>query len=219
MLKKIGFATLVVALSSSVALAADPFDWTGWYVYTQGGNANADLMLEATATSPSADLPLPFSPSGGLPGAGVEFDYQIEHFVFGFDLSGLSGTTSEYTKLANQTEYTVYISDIYTSGIKLGAAFENWLFYGEAGLASAELDMTEFTDGELYEFDEQRAKGTYYGFGVEYAINEYWILGTEYNHIELEDKILTGHYKAKTRTRNLKDTEIDTLVAKLIFKF
>lgn len=202
---------------------ADLSDWTGWYVSGQLGAGNGELLLSAPVAFPRPGLPWGGSPSGAFAGVGATASYQLDSFVLSLDTAFLAGDMSERrTDLPAPNYFDIHIRDVFTIGPRLGVAVDEWQFFVEAGFASAEIGLDMNSDGFDYTMKSKRSNGTYIGLGLEYAINENWYFGAEYNHVELNDVTLNGH-----RTLNLafpaavdvSDIRFDTIVAKIIYKF
>lgn len=234
MLKKFGLAAAV--LCSSVVLAqgadktgeaymsVDQFHWSGWYVGIEAGFGSGDVNLIDAPTFTIIDLPASFSPDGALGGVTSGVNWQSGDWVFGLEASWLGGTL-EQTRTLSLGDYTVSMKDIVTIGPKIGLAVDDWLFYGEAGYASAEVDLTVVLNaangGATHDFFEERTDGYYVGFGMDVALDDNWIMGAEYNHLELEDVNL---YNAATAVAaslggTASDTSVDIIKLKFTYKF
>lgn len=232
MLKRTGLAAVLLLSAASYAQAADmaspmvsygeQFDWTGWFIAGHAGFGSSDATGVAVAGNPNADFPMTFSPDGALGGLSTGYNIQSGDWVFGVELSWLGGKLED-TKVGsvNGVTFTPTIDNIFTVGPRIGFAVDNIHFYGEAGFASGDIDVSAFGGGNTLEADNKRANGYFVGAGIEYALDENWILGAEYNHIELKDVTLDvvqnpGNIPGQT---GINDLSVDTITAKIAFKF
>ena len=125
-MKKVLLAALMAGVASS-AMAADlptrkgpppapayyapPFSWTGFYVGVNGG-------LGAAAAGGGAFG----SPSGGLVGGTVGYNYQIGQFVIGAEGAGLGGSQARAAASTFVGSYSNKVDDTVTARARAGIA-------------------------------------------------------------------------------------------------
>lgn len=232
MLKKGALAAVLFLSTASFAVAADStmavmdhsdqFDWTGWYVTGQAGFGSGSSTLVATAATPNPDLPLAFSPSGALGGLAAGYNMQNGNFVFGVELGWLGGKINDSKTGASATAYTVNLDNIFTVGPRIGVAMDDVLLYAEAGFATATVSGEGVKLGTAVAITGDRAIGYYVGAGVDFALDSNWVLGAEYNYINLGDKtygVVQTLPAPATGTMNVNDVSVNTLTLKLSYKF
>jgi outer membrane immunogenic protein len=82
----------------------------------------------------------------------------------------------------------------YRCAALIGMTWDNWLFYGKAGLAGggADLSVTQTTStGGAFSASQQRV-GWIAGVGFEYAATRNWVLGLEYDYVDLGTENYAG---------------------------
>lgn len=148
---------------------AQAFDWSGFYV---GANAGVDFNGEF-GTNFSGNLD---KDTGFIGGGVVGYNYQIDNFVFGVegDLNYLSGEATSGTTSAE-------LDFLGTFTARAGyTPFDRLLAYVEGGLAVGRTDLS--LGGAS---DQDISTGYVVGAGAEYALNDKWITGVEYNYVDL----------------------------------
>ncbi len=131
---------------------------------------------------------------GGF-GVRVGYDWQSSNVVYGLvadvsgvdvrdSVSGFSTTPAAYT-------FTRQVDTLASIRARLGYVVNDWLIYGTAGYAWAEIDRTFATTNALNSFaatDGDDGSGAQYGLGFEKRINDRWKVGVEYLHTMLDDE-------------------------------
>jgi outer membrane immunogenic protein len=175
--------TAGVALSSSTALAADPyvdpaFDWSGHYFGLQAGY----VWGESNHTDAGGTTTGDFDMDGFAGGLTLGWNFQSSNLVFGlesdFSLSDVDGSTNNGCGAAGCHTEIDWFS---TSRGRLGFAFDNALLYATAGLATADVDAS--TSGLASNSD--MLFGWTAGAGVEFAFNQNFSLKAEYLYMDL----------------------------------
>lgn len=195
--------TSTTALAGGVAPApqppvvipvADVTDWTGVYVglgYSSVSNGTMEYNNIATQFEYL---------EGEMESFFIGYNYQFSNnFVVGGELnysSGLEGVTGFPTE---------FLDDILSVRLRGGYAFGNLHAYGFAGYAVSEYSIPVLpaqwdVDGETY------------GLGVEYMINDRFIVGLEYARWNLSGD--TGLAVGQTQT-----SEIDAITLRAAFHF
>jgi outer membrane immunogenic protein len=195
-----------------------PPTWTGCYVGVNGGWgwARSDFTAEPgfpTATPPFGTIggPPGFEVSkdlsGGIFGGHVGCQYQWANFVFGVEASAdwtdIRGSTTAapvfppFTEL-EPTSFDTRVKWLATATPRLGWAWGSWMYYVKGGLAAAQDDLTitrlqgnPFFIGDSFSVTESRIGWTV-GTGFEWMFAPGWIVGVEYNFVDLGRDLHSG---------------------------
>ena len=196
------------------------YDWNGWYIGGQLATSDAETTLTAIGNPRVSGLPADYSPNGIIRGVTGGVNWQSGDWVFGLEASWMGAGKIEGTQAPWAPPYfvTTKISDIYTVGPRVGYTNGRLLIYAEGGYASAELDIDAVNIGPGLNPQAKRSEGHFLGAGLDWAINENLIWGLEYNHIELDDKMLSDSISVNTFNTNFGDVEVDTFSVKLTVK-
>jgi outer membrane immunogenic protein len=201
-----------LALAADMPVNAQPFlppravvhnDWSGCYVGLQGGGGWGRTEFTNTInTTAFGDL----SPgdslttdthSGFIGGGQVGCNYQLAFWVFGvegsFAAANIKGDLHN-TVFGNplvgapDDVFTTKINSIGTVTGRVGYAWNNWLLYAKGGYAGANV---EFSVSDTNGFNQGSGSETTWrsgwtaGTGLEYGITPNWIIGIEYDYINL----------------------------------
>lgn len=218
--------------TSTVSFSPEPArNWTGLYIggHVGGSSARSDWMFQQDewpwTNSPNS---IPFrSKTSLLGGAQAGFNYQLGSIVTGIEgtWSGLNHKTtiiSPYFPLSD-TE-TTKISNLFTIAGRLGVTWDRVLFYGKGGWAGGEVELSAAsTSGGLSAWNpgSRIRSGVIVGAGFEYMLTQNFILGIEYNHIDLGRANYTAYNTGvDTSLTSVDDkTKLDTVVGRLSYKF
>lgn len=112
---------------------------------------------------------------------------------------------------------------LFTVGPRLGWAFsDNWMAFVTGGYATWNAETRSINNVTDVTFDQTRRRhdGWFIGGGIEYAITRSWIVGVEYQHIELDTErhISSASGIVDVNTRDI-DLTADIVRARLSFKF
>jgi outer membrane immunogenic protein len=166
--------------------------WTGSVVGIQGQWSNWVLGLEASYSAP--------------------FDSKYE--------SSNPGTADCTPVIAGST-CNAKIDRVWTGGAKVGYAFGNWMVYGAGGYAGGRIKENTAFNGVVGSISKENHSGWYAGAGVDYFVTRIWysdlILGLEYRHIELSDKLHNND--AGPAFNKTFGGDIDMIMAKATFKW
>jgi outer membrane immunogenic protein len=227
-------ATLLL-VSAAVAGITSPVaaqNWSGLYIGTSVGAAWGKLDWQYTTDMvPSDLLGLTRHPDGGIVGGHIGIQRQWDRTILGLEASysaGAFGGIDERGSGAPVFDMIepgisgrsyAQISNLFTVGPRLGWAPGNWMLYVTGGYARARVttsdSLIEFGTEFQLTADKQTHGGWFLGGGVEYAMTPNWILGLEYTHVDLEEKI----HSADTVLVRTVDPEVDIVRARLSFKF
>ena len=150
------------------------YNWTGIYVGAHAGGGRADLGVGDTGT-------------GFIGGGQVGYNYQINQWVFGLE-ADVAGSGIKNNLLTIGTPFGLVTANFNWNSLttltsRFGYAFDNWLVYGKAGGAWADVSVSVNTP-----FFGASAGGTASGWvagvGAEYAFRNNWSAKVEYNHFD-----------------------------------
>jgi outer membrane immunogenic protein len=207
-------ATVAVTGFSFVASAADmptkapvyrapmatTYNWSGCYIGLNagGGWARTEFVNTVNTTDFGHLLPgegFAYSYDGFVGGGQIGCNYQVNQWVFGvegtFDGSSIKGDANNLAIL-NDDIFTTKISSLATVTGRIGYAWNNVLLYAKGGYAGARVQFsvsdTCCVDGSSpmgagSQSDWQ--SGWTIGGGLEYGLTPNWIIGAEYNYIDL----------------------------------
>ncbi len=202
------------------------YDWSGIYTASSIGgaweNINGTSLGGATANTDGTQ---------GWLGSHVGYQKMFGAWVFGIEGGYSTPFTSKYNHQSGGTgdcsavgaafQCNSRINDVWTIGGKAGYAFGNWMVYGAGGYANGRVEETTSLGGVVGSGSKENQSGWYAGAGVDWYVTRIFysdlILGVEYRHIALDDKLhsdLGG--PAFNKTFN---SDIDTVMLKATFKW
>jgi outer membrane immunogenic protein len=171
--------------------------WAGFYVGASAGFGAGDvadkltinteeLGFPSTATSKSED-----DIRGAIYGAHIGYVWQIGHIVAGLE-AGINGADVDGSvEVFNgegiiNTELNWYA----TAVARLGYAQGSWLLYGFGGIAWGSVDTkgVDGFNGETFGSGGTDHIGWTAGLGVEYALNDRFMIRAEYAHVDLGEE-------------------------------
>ena len=211
----IGFASIASAADmpakAPVYKAAPPVvmnDWSGIYVGVNGGwtRNNFDWAFDpALAGAPNQQFSL--DKSSATIGGHVGIQKQFGLWVLGVELAynSIGGEWARHSGFGVGAAFADARMDrLWTVGPRIGyAGLNNWLLFVDGGYANARVQTravsfaTGLEDPSLATDTTQN--GWYLGAGAEYRIWSNLILGLEYQHIDLRNKL---HVTAAGGTNN-----------------
>jgi outer membrane immunogenic protein len=186
-------------------IAPAAFSWTGLYAgasVSYGiGRSDAEATIEdEEEEGPEDDINIRVGDwwsGGALLGGHVGYQMQFGAFVVGAELaahwSGVEGDdTATITGGFGTIEGSLGtdLNWLTTARLKAGVAFDRALIYGIGGLAYGDVENSvSFTvPGTSRSWSNSEGSlGWTLGAGLEYAITDNWIIGAEYQHVELGD--------------------------------
>jgi outer membrane immunogenic protein len=127
-------------------------------------------------------------------GGHIGAQYQLKWLVLGGEIAIFKGPHDEQSKPSPAfPTFDRWSADIHTvlkAVVKAGYAYDRFLFYGKGGYAGALVD----TDAQTlagpngigtHVKTSQWQSGWTAGGGVEYALSKHWIVGAEFNYLDL----------------------------------
>ena len=155
---------------------APVFSWTGFYIGINGGGGWGRSQWDGVDK---------FNISGGLIGATIGYNWQINQFVLGaegdIDWSGIGGSTT-FACAPGCTTRNHWLSTVRG---RLGYAFDRVLVYGKGGAAMAadRYDVSGSFTGIPFGFTGLENRfGWTAGAGVEWAFTPHWSVNVEYDY-------------------------------------
>ena len=157
------------------------YNWGGVYFGINGGYGFGNSKWSNTL-NPAGSTGT-FKINGGLVGATVGANFQVDAFVFGLegdiDASDIHGSnTGTFCPIACETKNT-WLSTIRG---RFGYAVDRVLFYGTAGGA-----LGNIQSGVNGHFDNPTKAGWTAGVGLEAAFTDNWTARAEYLYVALQD--------------------------------
>ena len=236
-MKKVFLATAALVFSAPAVAAdlgpvmAEPvapaytFSWSGFYL---GGNlgygwGDSDLEFNTAgffnlAPGDSAG----FDIEGFVGGAHVGYNWQIDNLVFGIEtqisFSGIDGSGISPFFPATDSFHTD-VDWYWSIAPRLGFAWDNLLFYAEAGYAGGNVETTLIAGGQDSFSDDSYQSGWTVGLGIDYAISPNWVVGLSYNYVDLGSAHSSGLTAAGNSTDQDNDVDFSTVKARLSYKF
>jgi outer membrane immunogenic protein len=195
------------------ALPPQPFTFTGFYA---GGTVGGALGSSKYTESPSgtfAALPptalaniaavgtSSTAPRGVIGGAEIGYDWQVGHFVLGFetDFSGWDMSSSAGVRGVGSpaTTFSSTISTksnwLFTARPRAGFVNGNMLLYLTGGLAVSSIDFSQSillggTGPTLAGSSSSTQAGWTAGGGIEYALSWNWMIKAEYLYVRFPNQ-------------------------------
>lgn len=172
------------------------FSWSGAYVGVHGGGGWGNMDISESVPAIPLTFTDGFDASGGLGGIQVGANKQFGNWVVGGELSlsgaGISGSTGpECLDLGViEAECEARINWLVTGLVRLGYAYDRWLFTGSAGWSIAGADYQfsgDFGVPATYGVSDTM-DGFTYGAGFNYAVTNAISLGVEYLRADLSSE-------------------------------
>ena len=184
----------------------DVFDWTGFYIGVHGGyGVGVVNVLDMTEDDPINGIfdydDFSFPVDGGLLGASLGANYQMDNWVLGIEVDGqwsnIDGNRTfpdaifEDPSAAFDTSFDTSLAAFGTARVRLGMAADRLHLFVTGGGAAGVIDTTlsfppsgggpvVFTDS-----DQEVHVGAAVGVGAEYAVTDNLIVGAGYQLVHL----------------------------------
>jgi len=202
--------------------------WSGVYAGFQAGGAWSDTGWTFPFVdnfNAAAGQHFSTNPDGALVGGQLGINQQIGGFLLGAELSFV-GTSTHETLLGPEgfaeERFKTIASSLLTATGRAGVVLDKNLFYGKAGYASANLDVSAVSGPPIAGISavaNHREDGWTAGAGWEYRIGRSLVFGIEYDYIDLSGSrfsSLTGGTVAGLPFRvDLDDLHMQTVTARL----
>jgi outer membrane immunogenic protein len=235
----LGTSIAIAAAISSTAAFADVYQpraayappimsWTGFYIGGHIGGAWSDGEWSDVTFSNLAFTGERFdhSISGFIGGGQIGYNQQFGNFVLGVEatLSGADLNREFNSVLFPTVSFSTDINTIATVTGRFGVAGAQWLFYGKAGWAGAQVEASGRNADpaalDRFHFDDWR-NGWTVGAGLEYKIARNVSVGVEYSFIELNNETDNGLSRVAALPVTLRDHDMQkqSVTARLNFQF
>ncbi len=145
-------------------VAQRSFDWTGFYVGLQGGQASADAVPFASWTAP------PYELSGNYYGAHAGYLHDFGSVVVGGELR-----YDNLSDVAITTPVDIGGKSLVAASLRAGYDLGRVLPYATVGY------------GQFTADDDDKSNGMLYGVGADFAVTDHWRLGVEALRFEFKD--------------------------------
>lgn len=217
---------LIGAAFGTPSAKADPTaqPWAGVYVGASVGGAwnNTDwTYFGLPAESVSRDA------SGFFAGVHAGAQTQWDHLVIGVELSYSGGAFDKIDDrgpdaplFAATFDSYARLHNLFTVGPRLGWAFnDRWMIFATGGFAQASVETAFLLRAapNVGDFRTFKHEGWFVGGGFEYALTPNWLVGVEYQHIELDTELI-GPFPSVPATSRFVTPDIDVVRARISFK-
>jgi outer membrane immunogenic protein len=198
-----------------------PFaSWTGFYIGGNIGGAWSDVDWSNLGLT---DERFDKTVSGFIGGGQIGYNQQIGNMVLGVEatLSGADLNRDFRSIVAPTVSFNADVNTIATVTGRFGVAADQWLFYGKAGWAGAQVEFSgRNTIGpDRFSFDDWH-NGWTAGVGLEYKVARNVSFGVEYSFVGLDSDTHNGLTRlAVPFTVRDRDLDIQSVTARLNFQF
>jgi outer membrane immunogenic protein len=211
-------ALAATATSASAGYKAEP--WTGFYLGLQLGGASGDSDVSYPNFAASTNNT---NFSGVVGGGQLGFNKQFGGLVLGAEVSLTNGPRGSDRTLAGGETQNIDISPVVQVVGRVGYAFGPTLVYGLGGYAAGNVDERLQNNASTNAvFDKQWHDGWVAGAGIEHLFHPNVVIGLEYRHVSLDDKVHAGNnnFGGDVASRNHRvDAEYDVITARISVKF
>jgi len=228
----------VKAPAPVVAAPVSFYNWSGFYVGAHAGYGWGEsrwAFQHDSFWNNTRGERINTRPDGWLGGGQIGFNYQAGRFLLGVegtlsaaDISKTVPSPISPAVVFGADRETTKVKSLYTVAGRVGAVWDQFLFYGKGGWAGARVELsarTDFGGGAAWKSAKDRS-GYIVGAGAEYMFTPNIILGVEYNYIDLG----TATYSARNTgpgaanflpgNTDVRDkTQIHTIAARVSYKF
>lgn len=228
MTKRTLLASAALAIALSVpAQAAGP--WSGIYLGVHAGGIWGDVdttKVGETGVLVDFDDFLPgstfdFSPNGVVGGGQLGYNFQMNNWVFGAEVSG-SFSDYDQTRLHNWDDVKTVNSDWNAAAtLRAGWAFNQSLVYVKGGYAMADLEHGDVDDsgGDTGSYSASENHGGWTaGAGFEHLLSSDVSLAVEYDYYDLSSEDHVASVSTSTITHDI-DMTLHTVTARLNWHF
>jgi outer membrane immunogenic protein len=195
---------LTLCLLAGATWAADStYNWSGIYGGASIGyvHGEQDWKLRGSQWWGADRVKEDFTFNQFDVGAHVGAQYQWKWLVLGVEGAIFKGPHDEQFKISPSfPAFDQWRADIHTVAkavAKVGYAYDRFLFYAKGGYAGGLVDTDQRTvvgsgSGSRCVTSEWQSGWTV-GAGVEYALTKHWIIGAEYDYLDLGTEMHTAY--------------------------
>jgi len=193
-----------VAIAASLFFASNPAhaDWSGYYAGVHTGFVSSNTKWKWNQPgdyATSAGETFSDRLNGLAAGGQVGYQHQWGNWVAGIELAATAGQQKDET--ASPTTSGVVLKTqidwFATAAAKFGYARDNFLLYGLAGYAGADIHIAPEKPA-ISDFSNKKwQSGFLVGAGVDYLLTEHIVLGAQYEYLSLAkmERSGTGSYQ------------------------
>jgi outer membrane immunogenic protein len=163
------------------------YNWSGVYVGGNVGGARQNNCWTFVGFFPNVDEGC-HSSNGVTAGGQVGVNLQSGRFVLGLEASG---NWADLEGGSVSLGFPIFTNETRTDAIglftgRVGAAWDNWLFYAKAGAAVTRNEYRSFVTAAPAVVDSQRATrwGWTAGGGIEFGFAPNWSAAVEYDYVD-----------------------------------
>jgi outer membrane immunogenic protein len=213
-------AAFADAYGARAGYAVPPFaSWTGFYI---GGNVGGTWSEVDWSNISLTDERFNRNTSGFMGGGQIGYNRQFGNIVLGVEAT-VSGAdlSQDFRSNVPTVTFGSDINTIVTVTGRFGVAADQWLFYGKAGWAGAEVQFSgrNTVGPDSFSFDDWR-NGWTAGLGLEYKLARNVSFGVEYSFIGLDSDNHNGFTRAAVPfTLRDHDLDVQSVTARLNFQF
>jgi outer membrane immunogenic protein len=194
-------------------------NWTGFYIGGNVGGAWSDVEWSDISLTGER---LNNTASGFIGGGQIGYNQQFGNLVLGVEAT-VSGAdlSQDFRSIVPTVNFSTDVNTIVTVTGRFGVAADQWLFYGKAGWAGAQVEFSgrNTVGPDSFSFDDWR-NGWTVGAGLEYKIARNVSFGVEYSFIELDSDNHNGFTRQGIPfTLRDRDLDIQSVTARLNFQF
>ena len=193
--------------------------WAGFYLGLQLGGASGD----SDVTYPNLPAATNNAKFGGVVGGGqLGFNKQFGGLVLGAEVSVTNGPRGQDGVQAGVTQ-SIDIGPVIQVVGRVGYAWGPTLLYGLGGYAGGHVDeRLQVNAVKDAIFDKQWHNGWGAGGGVEHLLHPNVVVGLEYRHVSLGDKVHIGNNNIGDDVafgNHRVDADYDVVTARISVKF
>jgi outer membrane immunogenic protein len=187
----------IAARPYATAISAPAYAWSGFYLGGNGGWGSSHKcwdFVNTTGTFLASEGC--HKATGGTAGGQVGYRWQASNLVFGLEAQGNwadfhgSNVSIPFPAVVNLTRVDSF--GLFTG--QIGNAWNNVLFYlkgGGALTADRYFGTLSLTGTQISNTVKDTRWGGVVGVGLEYGFARNWSAGVEYNHMFMQDRLIT----------------------------
>ncbi len=168
-------------------------EWSGFYVGVNGGGMDFTTRGNFAPNFPQSSW-MTDRKETGIGGLHGGFQSQWGNFIvgiegawdaaFGSGYGSTPGVSAGNCDLGPSQACQARINDIIQVGPRVGFAMNQWMVYGTAGYARAEIDSNLIDTGHVFSRSSAHHDGWYAGGGIEMLVSHGFVIGVEYKHFD-----------------------------------
>lgn len=157
----------------------------GFYVGGHVGGAFGDARWSDTVGNTWGQLNRNLDPDGLIGGGQAGYMFQFNNLVVGADVSYSAGAVEDRITAIPGTTFDTRLEHITLVQGRLGWVIDQWLLFAQGGYAGARGIATGSFGVSTLTISQNWHDGWTVGGGVSYKFDELFMLGVEYNYVDL----------------------------------